>query len=39
MFTTIATFFTPMLADYVYIGGGAVTLVVIILIVFFVARR
>jgi hypothetical protein len=39
MYTTLAHMFVPVLGDYVYIGGGAVTLIVIILVVLFVARR
>ncbi len=39
MLTTFATIFMPMLGDYIYIGGGAVTLIVIILVVLFVVRR
>ena len=35
MFTTL----TPILADYIYIGSGVVTLVVIILVVLFLFRR
>jgi hypothetical protein len=29
----------PILGDYVYIGGGILTLIVIVLIVLFVMRR
>ena len=39
MVATFANLFTPVLGEYIYIGGGLVTLVVIILIVMFVARR
>ena len=35
MFTTL----TPILADYIYIGGGVLTLVIIVLVILFVFRR
>lgn len=39
MFTTFANTFTPILGDYVYIGGGFLTLVVVVLVVLFLVRR
>ena len=36
---TLANILTPIFADYVYIGGGVVTLVIIILVVLLVFRR
>ena len=35
MFTT----FTPLLGDYIYIGGGVLTLVIIVLVVLLFFRR
>ena len=37
MLTTIASIFTPVLGDSIYIGGGVVTLILIILVVVFTA--
>ena len=31
--------FTPMLADYIYIGGGAIAAILLILVVIWVLRR
>ena len=39
MFTTFANTLTPLFGNYIYVGGGLLTLVVIILVVVFVARR
>ena len=39
MFTTFANTIAPIFGDYVYVGGGLLTLVVIVLLVLFVARR
>ena len=39
MSTTFASVFTPLLGDYVYVGGGVVTLVLVILVVLFLLRR
>jgi hypothetical protein len=39
MFTTFANTLTPIFGDYIYVGGGLLTLIVIILLVLFVARR
>jgi len=39
MLTTFANSFAPILANYVYIGGGFFTLVVIILVVLLLVRR
>ncbi|MHB1038264.1 MAG: hypothetical protein ACYC0Y_26880 [Pirellulales bacterium] len=39
MATTFANTLTPVLGDYIYIGGGLVTLVVIVLVVLFLVRR
>jgi len=30
---------TPILGDYIYVGGGVVTLVIIVLVVLFLVRR
>jgi hypothetical protein len=37
--TNIANSIIPVLADYVYIGGGILTLIIIVLIVLFLVRR
>ena len=37
--TTIATTITPLLGEYIYVGGGLLTLVIIVLVVMFVLRR
>ena len=39
MFTSFANTIAPIFGDYVYVGGGLLTLVVVILVVLFVARR
>jgi len=39
MFTTLASIITPILGDYIYVGGGVVTLVIIVLVVLFLVRR
>lgn len=39
MLTTFASILTPIFADYIYIGGGLITLVVIILVVLLLLRR
>jgi hypothetical protein len=39
MFTPFANTLTPIFADYIYIGGGLVTLVVIVLVVLFFFHR
>ncbi|MHB1035250.1 MAG: hypothetical protein ACYC35_19355 [Pirellulales bacterium] len=39
MVTTLANTLSPVLGDYIYIGGGLVTLVVIVLVVLFLVRR
>ena len=39
MLTTFAAILTPVLADYVYIGGGVLTLVIVILLLLFLFRR
>ena len=39
MATTLANTLSPVLGDYLYIGGGLVTLVVIVLVVLFLVRR
>ena len=39
MLTTFAKILTPVFADYLYIGGGALTLVIVILVVLFLFRR
>ena len=39
MFTTFAQAITPIFGDYIYVGGGLLTLVVIVLLVLLVARR
>jgi hypothetical protein len=37
--TNVANAIAPILADYVYIGGGVLTLIIIVLIVLFLVRR
>jgi hypothetical protein len=39
MFTTFANAIAPIFGDYVYIGGGFLTLVIIVLVVLFLVRR
>ena len=39
MSTTLANIITPLLGDYVYIGGGVLTLVLVVLVVLFLLRR
>jgi hypothetical protein len=39
MLTNFVQNFTPIFGDYIYIGGGVLTLVIIILVVLFVLRR
>ena len=39
MSTTLANTLTPVLADYVYVGGGLLTLVIVVLVIVFLARR
>ena len=39
MFATFANTLAPVLGDYIYVGGGLLTLVVIVLLILFVARR
>jgi hypothetical protein len=39
MFTTFTNAFTPIFADYIYVGGGVLTLVLIVLVVLFLFRR
>jgi len=39
MRTTIMNAIAPVMADYVYIGGGVLTLIIIVLIVLFLVRR
>lgn len=39
MFTNFTNALAPIFADYVYIGGGVLTLVVIVLVVLVVFRR
>jgi|WetSurMetagenome_2_1015567.scaffolds.fasta_scaffold2569414_1 hypothetical protein len=39
MFTTFANAIAPIFGDYIYVGGGLLTLVVIVLVVLFVLRR
>jgi hypothetical protein len=39
MFTSFVNTFSPIFGDYVYIGGGLLTLIVVILLVLFLARR
>ena len=37
--TTLANIALPFLGDYIYIGGGLITLIVVVLIVVFLIRR
>ena len=39
MFTSFANTLSPIFGDYIYVGGGLLTLIVVILLVLFVARR
>ena len=39
MLTNFVQTLTPIFGDYIYIGGGVLTLVLIILVVLFVLRR
>jgi hypothetical protein len=39
MFTNPANTIAPIFGDYIYVGGGLLTLVVVVLVVVFVARR
>jgi hypothetical protein len=39
MFTTVAENLNPLLADYIYIGGGLLTLLVVVLVVLLLFRR
>jgi len=39
MLTAFANAITPIFANYIYVGGGFVTLVVIILVVLLLVRR
>ena len=39
MFTTFANTLAPVFGDYIYVGGGLLTLVVVVLLVLFVVRR
>ena len=39
MFTTFANALTPVFGDYIYVGGGLLTLVVVVLVVLFLVRR
>lgn len=39
MFTTFAHALAPLFGQYLYIGGGFLTLVVVILVVLFLLRR
>jgi hypothetical protein len=39
MLANLTNSLTPLFADYVYIGGGLLTLVVVVLIVLFLLRR
>ena len=39
MLTTFANTISPIFGDYVYVGGGLLTLVVIVLLVVLLVRR
>ena len=39
MSTTLANIISPLLGNYVYIGGGTLTLVIVVLLVLFFLRR
>ncbi len=39
MLTTFATFSTPILGDYVYIGGGLLGTILVVLLVVWIVRR
>ena len=39
MSTNLVTMISPILADYVYIGGGCLGLILVIILVFLLLRR
>jgi hypothetical protein len=39
MFATFTYTLTPVFGDYIYVGGGLLTLVIVVLLVVFLARR
>lgn len=39
MLTTLATTITPILGDYIYIGGGFLATIVIVVVVVLLVRR
>ena len=39
MFTHFANTLTPIFGEYIYVGGGLLTLVIIVLLVVFLVRR
>ena len=39
MLTTFTNSITPLFGDYIYVGGGLLTLIVIVLVVVFLVRR
>ena len=39
MLATFATTMTPILGDYIYVGGGFLAVIVIVLVVVLVLRR
>ena len=39
MFATFTNTLTPLFGDYIYVGGGLLTLVLIVVLVLFLVRR
>jgi hypothetical protein len=39
MFTTFANNLNPIFGEYIYVGGGVLTLVLVVLVVLFLLRR
>ena len=39
MFATFANTLTPIFGDYIYVGGGLLTLVLVVLVILFLVRR
>jgi hypothetical protein len=39
MFTNFANALTPIFGDYIYVGGGLLTLILVVLVILFLVRR
>ena len=39
MFTSFANSLSPIFGDYIYVGGGLLTLVIVVVLVLFLVRR